>query len=187
MQVILLERVEKLGFMGDVVEVRPGFARNFLLPQKKALRANQDNLKFFETQKEHLNVENLKQKKEAEAVAKKIEGKVITVIRQAGDSGQLYGSVTPKDVADQLSADGFKIARTQAEIYQPIKMLGLHEVIIRLHPEVKTNITVNVAKTVEEAAAQLRGDDPKAKKDEEDEVMEEDVVETVVAEETVEA
>src|SRR5256885_4639017 len=127
MQIILLERVEKLGFMGDVVEVRPGFARNYLLPQKKALRASKENLEFFKVQKTHLEADNLKHKKDAEKVAEKIEGINLTVIRQAGDSGQLYGSVTPKDVADLMAAAGFKVQKMQVEVSSPIKTLGLHD------------------------------------------------------------
>ena len=167
MQVILLERVEKLGFMGDVVEVKPGFARNYLLPQKKALRANKDNLLVFEAQKAHLEADNLKHKQDAQAAAKKIEGVNLSIIRQAGDSGQLYGSVTPKDIADQMTADGYKVQKSQVEISTPIKNLGLHEVNVRLHPEVKVGIIVNVAKSAEEALNQLRGDDVKAKEAEE--------------------
>lgn len=165
MQIILLERIEKLGFMGDVVEVRPGFARNYLLPQKKALRASKENLKVFEAQKAHLEADNLKHKKEAENAAKKIDGLNLTVIRQAGDSGQLYGSVTPKDVADLMAADGFKVQKMQVEIGHPIKTLGLHDVTVRLHPEVKVKVVVNVAKTAEEAAAQLRGEDIRVKQE----------------------
>jgi large subunit ribosomal protein L9 len=165
MQIILLERVEKLGFMGDVVEVRPGFARNYLLPQKKALRASKENLEFFKVQKTHLEADNLKHKKDAEKVAEKIEGINLTVIRQAGDSGQLYGSVTPKDVADLMAAAGFKVQKMQVEVSSPIKTLGLHDFIVRLHPEVKVKVVVNVAKTEEEAAAQLRGEDIRVKKE----------------------
>ena len=166
MQVILLERIEKLGFMGDVVEVRPGFARNYLLPQKKALRASKENIQIFEKQKAHLEADNLKHKKEAEAAAKKMDGISLTVIRQAGDSGQLYGSVTPKDVAEHMTNDGFKVQKSQVEIAHPIKLLGLHDITVRLHPEVKVKVTVNVAKTEEEAAAQLRGEDVRTKKEE---------------------
>lgn len=155
MQVILLERIEKLGQMGDVVTVKPGYARNFLLPQNKALRATKDNVAVFESKKIDLEARNLDAKKEAESVAGKVEGTSLVVIRQAGESGQLYGSVQARDVADGLSEMGISVDRRQVEISEPIKALGLHPVMVRLHPEVSVEISVNVAKTEEEAQAQV--------------------------------
>ncbi len=154
MDVILLERIEKLGQMGDVVTVKPGFARNYLLPQNKALRATKHNLAEFETRKKDLEARNLDARKEAESVGSQVEGKSLIVIRQAGESGQLYGSVQSRDVADGLGEQGVSIDRRQVEISTPIKTLGLHPVTIRLHPEVSVEITLNVAKTEEEALVQ---------------------------------
>src|SRR5580704_6020699 len=159
MQVILLERVEKLGQMGDVVKVKDGFARNFLLPKKKALRATKSNRTFFETQKVQLETRNLERKAEAEAVAKKLEGKTFVLLRQAGDRGQLYGSVSPRDIADLISAGGFSIARTQIPLDKAIKAIGLVSVDIVLHPEVRVHVTLNVARTNDEAERQARGED----------------------------
>jgi large subunit ribosomal protein L9 len=160
MQVILLERIAKLGQMGDTVRVRDGYARNFLLPKGKALRATETNHKQFEDQRAQLEARNLELKKEAEAVAEKMNGHVIVVIRQAGERGQLYGSVSTRDVADALTEDGFSVARTQVTLNAPIKNLGLTEVPVRLHPEVEANVTVNVARTDDEAKRQARGEDP---------------------------
>lgn len=154
MEVILLERIEKLGQMGDVVTVKPGFARNFLLPQNKALRATKENVAVFETQKKELEARNLDAKNEAESVAKQVDGKSLIVIRQAGESGQLYGSVQARDISDGMKEQGVSIDRRQVEIGEPIKSLGLHPVTVRLHPEVVVEITVNVAKTEEEALVQ---------------------------------
>ncbi len=154
MDVILLERIEKLGQMGDVVTVKPGYARNFLLPQAKALRATKHNLAEFETRKKDLEARNLDARKEAESVGSQVEGKSLIVIRQAGESGQLYGSVQSRDVADGLAEQGVSIDRRQVDIQTPIKTLGLHAVSIRLHPEVSVEITLNVAKTEEEALVQ---------------------------------
>jgi large subunit ribosomal protein L9 len=159
MQVILLERVEKLGQMGDVVKVKDGFARNFLLPKKKALRATKSNRTFFDTQKAQLEARNLERKVEAEAVAKKLEGKTFVLLRQAGDRGQLYGSVSPRDISDLVSAGGFSIARTQVPLDKAIKAIGLVSVAVVLHPEVRVNVTINVARTEDEAARQARGED----------------------------
>src|SRR6478736_5025421 len=145
MQVILLERVEKLGQMGDEVKVKDGFARNYLLPKKKALRANKTNREYFASQKAQLEARNLEQKKEAEAVGKKLDGKTFMLIRQAGDRGQLYGSVSPRDIAGVVEAGGFKIDRNQVQISQAIKSIGLFVLPVVLHPEVRVNITVNVA------------------------------------------
>lgn len=154
MQVILLERIEKLGQMGDVVTVRPGFARNFLLPQKKALRATQDNLDYFEREKAQLEAVNLERRTEAEQVGEKLEGLTVAIIRNAGDSGQLYGSVNSRDIADAVSEAGFTVARNQVLMERPLKMLGLHDYRIRLHPEVAVTVTVNVAQSEEEAEMQ---------------------------------
>ena len=154
MQVILLERIEKLGQMGDVVTVRPGFARNFLLPQKKALRATQDNLDYFEREKAQLEAVNLERRTEAEQVGEKLEGLTVAIIRNAGDSGQLYGSVNSRDIADAVSKAGFRVARNQVLMERPLKMLGLHDYRIRLHPEVAVTVTVNVAQSEEEAEMQ---------------------------------
>ena len=159
MQVILLERVEKLGQMGDVVKVCDGFARNFLLPKKKALRATKQNRSYFETQKAQLEAHNLERKGEAEAVAKKLGGKSFVLLRQAGDRGQLYGSVSPRDIADVIGAGGFTIARTQVPLDKAIKSIGLFPVAVVLHPEVRVNVTINVARTEDEAERQARGED----------------------------
>src|SRR6201994_5051234 len=159
MQVILLERVEKLGQMGDEVRVKDGFARNFLLPKKKALRATKANREYFQTQKQHLEAHNLKLKGEAEAIAKKLGGKSFVLIRQAGDRGQLYGSVSPRDVSDVMEKAGYKVDRHQVSISQAIKTIGLFTIPVVLHPEVKVNVTVNVARSEDEAERQARGED----------------------------
>lgn len=157
MQVILLERVAKLGQMGDVVKVRDGYARNFLLPQGKALRANDANIKSFETRKAQLEVRNLETKKEAQALAEKLEGQTFVVIRSASDSGALYGSVTVRDAADAATTGGFSVDKRQVALRSPIKDLGLHVVHVTLHPEVEVTITLNVARSAEEAAVQASG------------------------------
>ena len=159
-QVILLERVEKLGQMGQVVDVRPGYARNFLLPQKKALRATKDNLAYFEKQRSQLEAQNLARKSEAEQVATKLDGLSVVVIRQAGESGQLYGSVTGRDIADAVTAAGFTVGRSQIVLERAIKTLGLHKQRVVLHPEVSVSVTVNVAQSAEEAEMQAKGVDP---------------------------
>jgi len=159
MQVILLERVEKLGQMGDEVKVKDGFARNYLLPKKKALRATAANREFFKTQKSHLEAHNLERKKDAEAVSGKLAGKIFTMLRQAGDRGQLYGSVSPRDIADVVTAGGFSIARGQVPLDKAIKTIGLHEVSVVLHPEVRVQVIINVARTEDEAERQARGED----------------------------
>src|SRR5580700_2298565 len=148
--VILLERVEKLGQMGQVVKVRPGFARNYLLPQKKALRATKENLVYFEKQRHQLEAQNLSRRADAEQVAKKLDGLSVVIIRQAGESGQLYGSVTARDISDGVSAAGFTIGRGQVVLDKAIKTLGLYQQRVVLHPEVSVTITVNVAQSVEE-------------------------------------
>ncbi len=154
MQVILLERVERLGQMGDVVTVKPGFARNFLLPKNKALRATKDNLAYFETRKTQFETVNIERRSEAETIGKKMDGEKIVVIRQAGDSGQLYGSVSARDISEALTEKGFTTERNQIAIDRPIKSLGLTDVRIRLHPEVTVSITVNVARSPDEAVLQ---------------------------------
>ena len=155
--VILLERVEHLGYMGQVVKVRPGYARNFLLPQKKALRATKENLKYFESQRAQLEANNLHLKAEAEHVAKKMAGLSVIMLRQAGETGQLYGSVSARDIADAISESGFTVERRQVVLDNAIKTLGLHSVKVALHPEVALTVTVNIAQSADEAAAQARG------------------------------
>ena len=154
MDVILMERIEKLGQMGDVVKVKPGFARNYLLPQKKALRATKENMAFFETQRTQLEADNLERRSEAEAVAEKLDGMSVTLIRQAGDSGQLYGSVTARDVAQSVTENGVTVDRRQVVLDKVIKVLGLHPIKVRLHPEVVVTVTANVARSEEEAELQ---------------------------------
>ncbi len=161
MDVILLERIESLGQMGDVVKVKPGFARNFLLPQKKALRATKENLAYFEKQRSQLEAQNLTRRHEAEAVASKLDGLNVIVLRQAGETGQLYGSVGTRDVAEAVTAAGFTIARRQVLLDQPIKALGLFKTRVALHPEVVVGISVNVAQSAEEAAIQAAGKSPR--------------------------
>ncbi|HEX4158148.1 MAG TPA: 50S ribosomal protein L9 [Rhizomicrobium sp.] len=172
MQVILLERVEKLGQMGDVVKVRDGFARNYLLPKKKALRATAQNRTYFETQRTQLEARNLERKSEAQTVATKLEGKIFALLRQAGDRGQLYGSVSPRDIADIVSAGGFSISRTQVPLDKAIKTIGLFPVSVVLHPEVRVHVTVNVARTEDEAERQARGEDVLAEQVPEEETVE---------------
>lgn len=157
MDVILLERVAKLGQMGDVVSVKDGYARNYLLPQRKAMRANDNNLKAFEAQKAQLEARNLETKKEAEDLAARLGGQQFVVIRSASDSGALYGSVTTRDAADAATDAGFSIDRKQVALTAPIKELGLHVVSVVLHPEVDVTITVNVARSTEEAELQASG------------------------------
>lgn len=157
MQVILLERVAKLGQMGEVVNVKDGYARNFLLPQGKALRANDSNIKSFEVKKAQLEATNLETRKEAEAVGAKLDGQVFIVIRSASDAGALYGSVTPRDAAEAATDAGFTVHRGQIVLDKPIKDLGIHTVSVLLHPEVAVKIQLNVARSVEEAALQASG------------------------------
>ena len=159
MQVILLERVGRLGAMGETVKVKDGYARNFLLPNQKALRATAANKAKFETQRAVLEAKNAATKELAVSEAKQLEGKVFVVIRQAGESGQLYGSVTARDIGDAAAAQGATVDKNHIHIQKPIKVVGLHEVQVTLHPEVVVPVTVNVARTVDEAAAQARGDD----------------------------
>ncbi len=157
MQVILLERVAKLGQMGDVVSVKDGYARNYLLPQGKALRATEENIRVFEEQKAQLEARNLETKKEADALAEKLAGQQFVVIRSASDSGALYGSVTTRDAAEAATEAGFSVDRKQVVLIRPIKELGLHQVTVRLHPEVEVEITLNVARSEEEAELQASG------------------------------
>jgi large subunit ribosomal protein L9 len=159
MQVILLERIGRLGQMGDVVTVKNGFARNFLLPQGKALRATKDNMQEFQKRRVQLEASNLELKKDAEAVATKLDGKTFTTIRQAGDTGQLYGSVATRDIAEVVKEGGFTIDRRQVVLEKPIKTLGIHAVKIALHPEVLVRVGINVARSQDEAERQSRGED----------------------------
>ena len=154
MDVILLERIEKLGQMGDVVKVKPGFARNYLLPQKKALRATEANKARFTQQRAQLEATNLERRQEAESISGKVDGLKVVLVRQAGETGQLYGSVSPRDIAEAVSAAGVSVERRQILMDRPIKMLGLHPVRVALHPEVIVTVTANVAKSAEEAEAQ---------------------------------
>ena len=154
MDVILLERIEKLGQMGDVVKVTPGFARNYLLPQRKALRATEANKARFTQQRAQLEATNLERRQEAEAISGKVDGLKVVLVRQAGETGQLYGSVSPRDIAEAVSAAGVSVERRQILMDRPIKMLGLHPVRVALHPEVIVTVTANVAKSAEEAEAQ---------------------------------
>jgi len=158
MELILLERVENLGQMGDVVKVRPGYARNYLLPMKKALRANDANKKVFESQRTQLEARNLEHKKEAEAVAEKVNGRSFVVIRQASEAGLLYGSVSTRDIADVVSEDGVSIARSQVRLERPLKSLGISNVRIALHPEVSATVDINIARSEDEAERQARGE-----------------------------
>jgi large subunit ribosomal protein L9 len=158
MEVILLERVAKLGQMGEIVRVKNGYARNFLLPRGKALRATENNKKHFDGQRAQLETRNLERKSEAAAVAEKLNGQVFVILRQAGESGQLYGSVAPRDIADVATAGGFTVERGQIVLNTPIKTLGLHKVPVHLHPEVDIVIEVNVARSADEAERQGKGE-----------------------------
>lgn len=157
MDVILLERIESLGQMGDVVKVKPGYARNFLLPQKKALRATKENREYFDTQRAQLEAQNLQRRSDAQAVSGKMDNLSVVIIRQAGEFGQLYGSVSTRDIASAVTAAGFTVNRQQVTLDAPIKTLGLHKSRVALHPEVSITVTVNVALTEEEAAMQAAG------------------------------
>src|ERR1700738_392290 len=171
-ELILLERVEKLGQMGQLVKVKPGFARNYLLPQKKAMRATKENLTYFEIQRAQLEANNLQRRTEATEVGGKIEGLTVVIIRQAGESGQLYGSGSGRDIADAVTGAGFTIEKHQVVLDRPIKNLGLHPVKVVLHPEVSVTITANVAQSAEEAEMQAKGIDPLRLRDEEEEEAE---------------
>jgi large subunit ribosomal protein L9 len=159
MQVILLERIGKLGQMGDVVRVKDGFARNYLLPKGKALRATKENRSRFETMKVELEARNLEQRGEAEKVAQKLDGQSFSVLRQAAEGGQLYGSVSPRDLAALVSEKGFSVSRAQIALHTPIKTIGLHKVPISLHPEIEVTINVTVARNADEAQRIARGED----------------------------
>ncbi len=154
MEVILLERIEKLGQMGDVVSVRPGFARNYLLPQKKALRATAENKESFESQRTQLETTNLELKNEADSISKKIDGLSVTIVRQASDNDQLYGSVTVRNIAQAITESGFTVDSKQVQMARPIKTVGIHDVIVKLHPEVSVKVSANIARSEEEAIIQ---------------------------------
>lgn len=157
MDVILLERIERLGQMGDVVRVKPGFARNFLLPRKKALRATKENKALFETQRATLEARNLERRQEAQSLAERLNDLSVVVIRQASETGQLYGSIRPRDIAEAVGEKGLKIERTQVKLDQPIKAIGITKVKVALHPEVSIEVAVNVARSPEEAELQAQG------------------------------
>lgn len=176
MKVILLERVGRLGSIGDEVNVKDGFARNFLLPQGKALRASEANRAKFESQRQVIEERNAERRSEAEKSAASLNGKTIVMVRQAGETGQLYGSVSARDIADALIADGAKIERNQVDLANPIKAVGLHEVAINLHAEVSVNVTVNVARSADEAERQDKGEDLSVKSYELEEGEEEAVL-----------
>lgn len=158
MDVILLERIDKLGQMGDVVKVRAGYARNFLLPQRKALRATKENMAVFERQRVHLEAINLKRKEEAQAIADRMSGLALLVVRQASETGQLYGSVTARDLRESIKDAGFTVDRSQVELDRPIKSLGRYEVMVALHPEVKVAVQVQIARSEAEAEALAAGE-----------------------------
>jgi large subunit ribosomal protein L9 len=180
MEVILLERVSKLGQMGETVKVKDGYARNFLLPNNKALRATKANKERFEKERVQLEARNLELKKEAEAVATKLDGQTFTLIRQAGETGQLYGSVSARDLADAATAGGFTVARSQFVLNTPIKAIGLHKVLVHLHPEVEVAITANIARSPEEAERQVRGENVLAQVDDDEDVAYENPEEVAI-------
>jgi len=175
MDIILLERIAKLGQMGDTVTVKDGFARNFLLPQGKALRANKANMAHFESQRVHLEARNLERKNEAAEVSEKLSGSTYVAVRSAGETGQLYGSVAARDIVATLEENGYSIGRSQVELRAPIKVIGLHTVLIALHPEVEAEIVMNVARSEDEAVRQAAGEDLTSRDAfEDDDVAEED-------------
>jgi len=182
MQVILLERIERLGNMGDVVNVKPGFARNFLLPKKKALRATDENKAFFDKKRAELEAANKQRRDAAGTLAEKVKDLSVLVVRQAGETAQLYGSVSARDIADAITAAGHTVNRSQILLDRPIKTLGLYPVRVALHPEVIESVTVNVARNAEEAERQARGEVITATAEEEAEVAIEELVETPPAE-----
>jgi large subunit ribosomal protein L9 len=171
MEVILLERVAKLGQMGDVVRVKDGFARNFLLPKGKALRATKENRSRFENMKVELEARNLEQKGEADKIARKLDGQSFTVLRQAAEGGQLYGSVSPRDIAALVLENGFAVLRSQIALHAPIKTIGLHKVPVALHPEVEVSILVTVARNADEAQRLARGEEITTQREEVTEPM----------------
>ena len=181
MEIILLERVEKLGQMGDVVSVKPGYARNFLLPQGKALRANKGNLEKFETEKAQREADNLARRSDAETESGKMEGLAVNMVRAASEMGQLFGSVTSRDIADAVTEAGFTITRAQVVMEKSIKTLGLHDTRVRLHPEVTVTVTVNVARSLDEAETQLRTGVAVTGMIDDDDYVEEDVAVGAVA------
>ena len=174
MELILLERIARLGQMGDVVRVRDGYARNYLLPQGKAMRANDANRQRFETERAHIEARNLERRQEAADAGSKVEGRSFIVVRQAGETGHLYGSVTTRDLAEIMESDGFSVTRSQIALQHPIKTIGMHEVQIDLHADVSVSVTVNIARSDDEAARQAAGEDVTRPGDEADE---EEVVE----------
>ncbi|MGL4685409.1 MAG: 50S ribosomal protein L9 [Commensalibacter sp.] len=188
-EVILLQRVEKLGQMGDVVKVKPGYARNFLLPKGKAIRATANNRERFERERSQLEAQNIKRREEAERLFERVQGLSVVIIRQAGESGSLYGSVTARDISDAVTKEGLSITRQQVEIHHPIKMLGLYQVSVQLHPEVHLNVTVNVARSAEESERQALGEVQKVEElksiDEAKEKADLLEIEAVVAEEVI--
>ncbi len=159
MEVILLERIGRLGHIGDTVRVKDGFARNYLLPRHKALRANKANKERFERERTQIEARNLELRAQSETVAEKLNGQSFVVVRQSGESGQLYGSVSSRDIAELVEAAGFAVSRTQVVLDTPIKTIGIHTVTIALHPEVSSKITVNVARSIDEAERQARGEE----------------------------
>ncbi|WP_375620730.1 MULTISPECIES: 50S ribosomal protein L9 [unclassified Bartonella] len=158
MDIILLERIPRLGQMGDIVSVKDGYARNFLLPQGKALRANEANKKHFEIQRAQLEARNLERKSEAQKIAEKLDRQSFIVVRSAGETGQLYGSVSTRDIAEMITDEGFSIGRNQIELNHPIKMIGLHTITLSLHPEVQISVIINVARSTSEAQRQAEGE-----------------------------
>ncbi|WP_144752029.1 MULTISPECIES: 50S ribosomal protein L9 [Bartonella] len=158
MDIILLERIPRLGQMGDIVSVKDGYARNFLLPQGKALRANDANKKYFEIQRAQLEARNLERKSEAQKIAEKLDGQSFIAVRSAGETGQLYGSVSTRDIAEIITDEGFSIGRNQIELNHPIKMIGLHTITLSLHPEVQISVIINVARSTSEAQRQAEGE-----------------------------
>ena len=172
MDVILLERIEKLGRMGDVVSVKPGFARNYLLPQKKAMRATEANRKSFDSRRTQLETTNLEQRGDAEHIATKLDGLAFVVVRQASDNDQLYGSVTVRNVAQAITEAGFTVESKQVQLARPIKSVGMHDVIVKLHPEVSVTVRANVARSDEEAKMQAEGRRISRAGDEDDDIVE---------------
>jgi large subunit ribosomal protein L9 len=175
-QLILLQRVENLGQMGDLVTVRPGYARNYLLPQKRALRASKENLARFEQERAQLEAQNLRRREEAERVAERVAGLSVVVIRQAGESGSLYGSVAARDIAEAITAAGLTVTRQQVLLEHPIKTLGLLRVRVALHPEVSIQVVVNIARSQEEAERQARGERVGAEAEEEEAALDQDTM-----------
>ncbi|MBT7249294.1 MAG: 50S ribosomal protein L9 [Rhodospirillaceae bacterium] len=185
MEVILMERIAKLGQMGDVVNVKPGFARNYLLPKGKARRATKENIAHFETQKAQLETQNLERRADAEAVAGKMNDVSVVLVRQAGEAGQLYGSVNARDIADAVTKAGYDVNRNQVSLDQPIKMLGLHPVVVNLHPEVDVTVIANVARSADEAETQAKTGTAVLSQAEEEARAEAEVIHEAAADEAV--